>query len=211
MLTTSTGDSRRLFVPVTILISLFISALLPNVTFASGDSHGISINAHLATSTCPQIPTHFDFLAASASQLSDLGLPPRPQGDETQLEKWLVTVRNIKHMICSNQLVHTNAHSSVLNPARQNVTGQTAVGTTCILPSCTDIWSGYIVVSDTFDQIQGTWNTQCQGGGTSTVSNARELTWVGIGGVNSQYLIQTGTAYTHVQNDPNPNDHTYYP
>lgn len=51
-------------------------------------------------------------------------------------------------------------------------------------------WSGYVATNGTFTSVTGTWNVpQVSGSGHS----AADATWVGIGGLNRDDLIQGGT------------------
>jgi len=52
-------------------------------------------------------------------------------------------------------------------------------------------WSGYLATNSVFTSVSGSWNaTQATGNGTSISADS---TWIGIGGVTSGDLIQTGT------------------
>ena len=52
-------------------------------------------------------------------------------------------------------------------------------------------WSGYAALSGKFTAVSGSWIVPVVSG-TSGVSTA-DATWVGIGGVSANDLIQTGT------------------
>ena len=90
-------------------------------------------------------------------------------------------------------------------PSTGSSTGSTGAGTgsstgssTTSSPSTTKYysqnWSGYMAVSGTFTTISGSWVVpNPTGNGTSTSADA---SWIGIGGVNSNDLIQTGTDNT---------------
>ncbi len=55
-------------------------------------------------------------------------------------------------------------------------------------------WSGYMATTGTFSTVSGAWNaTEATGNGSTTTADA---TWIGIGGVSSDDLIQVGTANT---------------
>ena len=55
-------------------------------------------------------------------------------------------------------------------------------------------WSGYVAVSGTFSAVSASWYVpQVTGNGSTTTADA---TWVGIGGVSSNDLIQVGTDNT---------------
>lgn len=55
-------------------------------------------------------------------------------------------------------------------------------------------WSGYMAANATYTSVSGSWIApQATGNGTSTSADS---TWVGIGGVSSGDLIQTGTQNT---------------
>ena len=52
-------------------------------------------------------------------------------------------------------------------------------------------WSGYLAANGTFTSISGSWNaTNATGNGSSTSADS---TWIGIGGVTTNDLIQVGT------------------
>jgi len=52
-------------------------------------------------------------------------------------------------------------------------------------------WSGYLAASGNFTSVSGSWNaTMATGNGVSTSADS---TWIGIGGVTTGDLIQTGT------------------
>ena len=51
-------------------------------------------------------------------------------------------------------------------------------------------WSGYVADNDTYTSVTGTWIVPQA---TSSGHTSTDATWVGIGGVNSSDLIQTGT------------------
>lgn len=68
-------------------------------------------------------------------------------------------------------------------PAPQTTTGYTSTN-----------WSGYLAANATFTSISGSWiATEATGNGTTTTADA---TWVGIGGVTTDDLIQVGTDNT---------------
>lgn len=55
-------------------------------------------------------------------------------------------------------------------------------------------WSGYMAASGTFTSVSASWNaTRATGNGSSTTADS---TWIGIGGVSSDDLIQVGTQNT---------------
>jgi len=55
-------------------------------------------------------------------------------------------------------------------------------------------WSGYVAMSGTFSAVSASWYVpQVTGNGSTTTADA---TWVGIGGVSSNDLIQVGTVNT---------------
>lgn len=85
-------------------------------------------------------------------------------------------------------------------PAPHSGTGNSGTWT------CTQAWSGYMVTSDTFDQVEGNWNVQCPGSGNS--AGDFESTWIGVGG-NGGNLVQVGTTYA---GDPDAGiPFAYYP
>lgn len=55
-------------------------------------------------------------------------------------------------------------------------------------------WSGYEVYADTFDDVKGEWDVQIA---VNPIPSSALGTWVGVGGVNSQNLAQTGTAWSN--------------
>lgn len=75
-------------------------------------------------------------------------------------------------------------------PAKAKTPGSTQVTT-----GYTSLnWSGYMAASSTFTSVSGSWIApSATGNGSSTTADS---TWIGIGGVTSGDLIQTGTQNT---------------
>jgi len=109
----------------------------------------------------------------------------------------------LSNLVGSLAQENTNASLSLANPCPPPPAGTGNSGTW----TCTKAWSGYMVTSDTFDQVEGNWNVQCPGSGNGP--GYFESTWIGIGGNNQSYLVQVGTTYA---GDPDANiPFAYYP
>ncbi len=148
--------------------------------------------------TCPQLPlpANFDPIQASSSELMAMHLPPRPTEDSAQVTAWAIGLRNIKQFNCARTFEHGTSQLPI--SARHKIQG----GYSVLL---SDNWSGWFVYNDTFDQVHANWNTQCPG--TPIQLGSREGTWVGLGGINTQTLVQVGTAY---HTNPNTGQLYYY-
>jgi hypothetical protein len=72
------------------------------------------------------------------------------------------------------------APASSPTPSPQTVTGYTSTN-----------WSGYLAATGTFTAVSGSWTATAATGNGSTIS--ADSTWIGIGGVTSNDLIQVGT------------------
>lgn len=71
------------------------------------------------------------------------------------------------------------------SPSQPSGGSQTTTGYTSLN------WSGYLAANATFTAVSGSWNaTMATGNGSTTTADS---TWIGIGGVTSNDLIQVGT------------------
>ena len=127
-------------------------------------------------------PNGFNPLKASDDVLAAYGLPPRPT-DKTALKTWKQDMKAYKHIYRPNK-VYT----------KKNEKGS-QLGTLY-----TPNWSGVAETvpsgsSAVYRHVYGDY-TQPQNCCPNTTDNVnrQESTWVGIGGINNQQLIQCGTA-----------------
>ena len=144
--------------------------------------------------SCSQLPANFDPLQASESQLHLYHLPPRPQGDNVQLQDWVRRLKGVKHLICKNEFTRLNHPITTIDPQLRKQ--HKAMGITNLSPltsATSGNWAGYEAYGSDITDAKGHWNTQCLGAGNP--SGARLATWVGIGGINGN-LVQTGTTWT---------------
>jgi len=66
---------------------------------------------------------------------------------------------------------------------------QTVAPESAIDPSTSRNWAGYVADSGNYTSVSGSWTVPAP----STSSDGSDATWVGIGGVHSTDLLQTGT------------------
>ncbi len=165
---------RSCLLSATVIIVLLIttsSSISPKITAAG--THATQSNSQAIS--CPQPPLDFNPLQASASQLAYYRFPPRPQ-KHALLVAWTSIVRRVKHIACPDGFVRIPRQN---RPPLANVNEEA--------------WSGY-AAEDNFDQIIGTWNTQCIDWNHNQ-AHSSVATWIGIGGYSNAlgHLFQIGT------------------
>ncbi|MHB1627587.1 MAG: G1 family glutamic endopeptidase, partial [Bacilli bacterium] len=118
-------------------------------------------------------PVGFDPMTASNSDLAKYGLPPRPT-DQTKLAQWEKDYGTVKHWI-DPTFTHLNQKLDTLSP---NGGG----------------WSGltYDNSSQPASRVVGWW-VQPLSSAPSQDQPAYSASWIGLGGVNGNPLIQGGT------------------
>jgi hypothetical protein len=77
----------------------------------------------------------------------------------------------------------------VINPSTGTAPSVTQPGTPAAVSSSSSNWSGYAANGGTFTSVTGTWTVPT----VSATSAGADATWVGIGGLTSDDLIQAGT------------------
>lgn len=174
------------FVQVLIIATtiLAFSVFYTQTTFAKSPG-SMQVLEH--NQLCPQLPPNFDPETASLSELKYFHLPPPPT-DILRRAAWAKELKHIKHIDCDSSFTALNEKSHLLPTKKLARTSGATAGDVYFLN-----WSGYYVKNDTFDNIQGNWNTQCLDSNQN--ANVRLVTWIGIGGVNAQELWQAGTIY----------------
>lgn len=79
---------------VAAIAALLLTRLYPTIPTSRGGAPSAAVDA------CLSPPDHWDPLHASPTQIASYGLPPRPDGDPTQVAKWLDIVSHAKHRVC---------------------------------------------------------------------------------------------------------------
>jgi len=79
--------------------------------------------------------------------------------------------------------------TQVLTPGAGTAPGVTQRGTPASLTSSSSNWSGYAASGGTFTSVTATWTVPT----VAATSGGADATWVGIGGLTSNDLIQAGT------------------
>lgn len=124
----------------------------------------------------PVPPPGFSPLAASDGQLAEYDFPARPN-DPKALAAWQEEMSFYRRTVPTDHLISFEAPNS----ARA-------------LPGLSSFnWSGY-VADGSFQGIQGEYNEPSL---TSCGSQDAEVDWVGLGGANTNDLVQIGTGWTN--------------
>jgi hypothetical protein len=117
-------------------------------------------------------PAHFNVLTASDKQLSEYGFPTRKELGS----KWYKVMRHVRSFAAPTRYLVTDPNVSA--PSANSDWAN---------------WSGYNVNSHNYTQVTATWEEP------SFVTNGCNgdmfVQWVGIGGINSDYLGQDGTSF----------------
>ncbi len=88
--------------------------------------------------------------------------------------------------------IQTDDQPTATQPAPQTRTDPGAPATAAATSSTSSNWSGYSATGGSFTSVTGTWTVPTV---LATISGA-DATWVGIGGIDSNDLIQAGTQAT---------------
>ena len=155
----------------------------------------VQTNRDLAAAGVRQIElVSTDFVSVSASGAN---------ATATTLETWRstytdgssdeTTARNDYTLVLDNgawKIAGVDQPSAVLEPASQT---QTDTGTpTAANVSTSSNWSGYSATGGSFTSVTGAWTVPT----VAATTSGADATWVGIGGVTSDDLIQAGTQAT---------------
>lgn len=145
----------------------------------------------------PVPPDGFDPITASDEALETYGFPPRPENLQ-DLADWTETMSYYEYTPVP-EIEQTEQVHGVFQPAVDYTKGTNLTNTAMTSAN----WSGYVAKGGTnaFAQVQGDFVQPTIQSGCS--SNTYESTWVGLGGYNSQKLVQTGTAMNTVNGGRN--------
>lgn len=171
------------------------ATLMRDTATASFYTDLVQTNRSLASSGVRQIElVSTDFVNVSASGAN---------ATATTLETWRstytdgssdeTTARNDYTLVLDSgvwKITGNDQPSAVLEPAPQT---QTDTGTpTAANVSTSSNWSGYSATGGSFTSVTGTWTVP----NVAAKTSGADATWVGIGGVTSDDLIQAGTQAT---------------
>ena len=154
-------------------------------------------NRDLASSGVRQIElVSTDFVSVSATGAS---------ATATTLETWRstytdgsvdeTTARNDYTLVLDRgawKIATDDQPSAVLQPAPQPQTDTGTPATAAANVSTSSNWSGYSATGGSFTSVTGTWTVPA----VATTTTGADATWVGIGGITSNDLIQAGTQAT---------------
>jgi hypothetical protein len=129
----------------------------------------------------PVPPTGFKPIEATDDELAQYGFPARPD-DKTGLDAWNAQMAYYKYTPEPDISV-TDRTNGTVKLADVKSDGAGTLNTTN--------WADYYA-SGNFVQVQGNFTQPTVQSGC--LSNTYESTWVGLGGVNTGKLVQTGTA-----------------
>ena len=154
--------------------------------------------------------TNRDLASAGARQIALVRIEYRsvsvdgPNATATTLETWSTTysdgssdqatARNDYTLVLANgvwKIASDDQPSAVLQPAPQPQT-DTGVPAAASSLSTSSNWSGYSASGGTFTSVTGSWTVPS----VSATTAGADATWVGIGGIDSNDLIQAGTEAT---------------
>jgi hypothetical protein len=139
-----------------------------------------SFSIHAAATSsqgCATPPANFDPLSASDSIIALYGLPkrPAPSAGQAELASWTYAMQHAKHHVCSTPTARPDIHFNALSAN----------------------WAGYTAVAPPpyasgtqFRGAQGYYTPHCASGSYNT----KVGTWVGMGGIKGQNLLQGGIA-----------------
>lgn len=148
-----------------------------------GTTYTFQLDGSTFNSSVP--PSNFDPVTATDDQLQTYGFPPRPT-NPTDLQQWTQTWQGATisgaPAFCEGD--QTAAPVQQLRPSPSDSSNSTSYN-----------WAGTIAHNDTgqFVAAEGDWpQSGAKSCGCST-SDTDESTWVGLGGDNTQALLQAGT------------------
>ena len=135
----------------------------------------------------------FDALKATNAQLRAYGLPPRPLGAAAHA-RWVTFVSHLGHVVTPDVTIRAALPDNLPDRPKTTTPDEAGDGFGGVSTATTSIWAGYVSKESSstyYGNVEGSWvepsisSTSCSG--------ATHLTWVGIGGYNSQQLLQDGT------------------
>lgn len=131
----------------------------------------------------PVPPAGFDPVTASAAKLAEYGFPTRPAGGQA-LRTWLAAMQKAHPATAPD-------HLTVWHPAlRPAVSAGPAFSTVD-----SSNWSGNMATSEKYTNVYGTWLEPSIAEAECPADYQMESTWAGLGGWNTQTLVQAGTQY----------------
>jgi hypothetical protein len=159
-----------------------------------GHTYLYQVGAHRLSFGVPS--ASFDALKATDAQLRAYGLPPRPAGAAARA-RWVTFVGHLGHVVTPDVTIRAALPDNLprlpkTTTPEADVAGADGFGG--VSTATTSIWAGYVSKessSSYYGNVEGSWVEPSIS--SSSCSGATHLTWVGIGGYNSQQLLQDGT------------------